>query len=396
MLLMLIVLKLGLLSSDGGSFFSLSSTFQSQEDLSSAAVSLPDHAFVLVDRDEYLLDVSDILKTTVEGGLSEYLFSCGILPTEMCTVTTDGYINVSGIGSIDVAGATINEAQARLDALVRQYYSSSLQVSLTLHKPRVTSVAIRGMVRNPGSYILSATSRVSDLVLESGGLVFYGSHLGRAVSQQGDSLPVDLSFSAETNRFRDDPFLGNLSVVEMFPCSNPVFVNYRGSIITVDIAPDGTSLSDLLHEFIILRGDVNLEQSYISSRDDRTVPLWDQNRGFTEYTVAPLDTLNLAYQDESVFVSGAVYSPGMIPFNPTSTVSWYIQAAGGYLNEANRGNVIVSTPSGNVENLDIDTFVVQPNSTIEVKYKWIAANSEYIALTMTAISLIMSVLYLTQ
>jgi protein involved in polysaccharide export with SLBB domain len=396
MLLMLIVLKLGLLSSADGSVFSLSSTFQSQGNLSSAAVSLPDHAFVLVDRDEYILDVSDVLRTTVEGGLSEYLFSCGILPSEMCTVTIDGFINVSGIGSVDVAGATITEAQARLDALVRQYYSSSLHVSLTLHQPRVTSVAIRGMVRNPGSYILSATARVSDLVLKSGGLVFYGSHLGRAVSQLGDSLPVDLSFSAETSRFRDDPFIGSLSVVEMFPCINPVFVNYRGSIVTVDIDPDGISLPDLLHDFAILRGDVNLEQSYISSRDDGTVPFWDQSSGFTEYTVSPFDTLNLAYQDESVFVSGAVYSPGMIPFNPTSTVSWYIQAAGGYLNEANRGNVVVSTPSGVIEDTDIDTFVVQPNSTIEVKYKWIAANSEYIALSMSAISLIMSVLYLTK
>jgi len=182
----------------------------------------------------------------------------------------------------------------------------------------------------------------------------------------------------------------------MFPCSNPVFVNYRGSIVTVDISPNGIGLPDLLGEFTILKGDVNLEQSYISSRNGQSVPLWDQSLGFSEYTVVPFDTLNLAYQDETVFVSGAVYSPGMIPFNPTSTASWYIQAAGGYLNEANRNNVIVSTPSGILEDIDIETFVVQPNSTIEVKYNWIAANSEYIALSMTAISLIMSVFYLTQ
>jgi len=396
MLLLLIVLRLGILASAAEGLFSLSSTFQSQGDLASTVASLPDHAFVLVDRDEYVLDVSDILKTTVEGGLSEYLFSCGILPTEMCTVTIDGYINVSGIGSIDVAGSTISEAQARLDALVRQYYSSSLHVSLTLHRPRVTSVVIRGMVREPGSYVLPATSRVSDLVLESGGLVFYGSHLGRATSQQGDSFDIDLSFCPETSSFRNDPFLGSLRVVEMFPCSNPVFVNYRGSIVTVDISPDGIGLPGLLGEFTILKGDVNLEQSYISSRNGQSVPLWDQSMGFSEYTVLPFDTLNLAYQDETVFVSGAVYSPGMIPFNPTSTASWYIQAAGGYLNEANRNNVIVSTPSGILEDIDIETFVVQPNSTIEVKYNWIAANSEYIALSMTAISLIMSVFYLTQ
>ena len=136
---------------------------------------------VPVDRDAYRLAPGDMLLVTIEGGVSEYLLSVGVLPMDQCQVTLDGRLNVSGIGSLHVEGRSINEAQAALDAQVRSCFPS-LRAGLSLSFPRMVNMEVRGMVDNPGRYSMYATQRVSDAIREAGGVRLYGSQFGRAFS----------------------------------------------------------------------------------------------------------------------------------------------------------------------------------------------------------------------
>ncbi|NBD33665.1 MAG: sugar ABC transporter substrate-binding protein [Cyanobacteria bacterium] len=71
-------------------------------------------------------------------------------------VSVDGILNLPIVGSIDVQGLTIPEA----NNLITQRYTPILQrpiVSLTLLQPRPIRVAIAGEVNRPGSYTLTAS-----------------------------------------------------------------------------------------------------------------------------------------------------------------------------------------------------------------------------------------------
>lgn len=396
-MLLFFVLQMQFQTGFSGNSLFTSSSFQSQAALASTSSNqITETAFASIDRDEYCLGVGDLLLVTIEGGLTEHLYLSGLSPMEQCGVTLDGFINVSGIGSIEVAGQSINEAQTSLTSLVRSYYPY-LHACLTLQHPRQVQINLRGMVVSPGMYTFFATSRVSDLFYAGGGSPFFGSHLGIAVTADGDSLAIDLSFDAFTNMLRLDPLLGNLRVVEFFAVTNPLFVNKRNSISVIDINPEGETLSDVLYKHNLISGNINLLSSTVNSRDHRTTPiLTSDGFGFSVITLMPYDTLNFSHQEISIFVSGAVNQPGMVPYNPLSGVDWYIQAAGGFRNDASRSNIVIQSASGFVEDANLDTYIIQPNSTIEVKYSWISSNSQYISLFVTFVALSLSVINLLQ
>ncbi|MFP3386155.1 polysaccharide biosynthesis/export family protein, partial [Tritonibacter sp. SIMBA_163] len=71
-------------------------------------------------------------------------------------IAVDGRISLPIVGSVDVQGLTIPQA----NELITQRYTPILQrpiVSLTLAQPRPVRVAIAGEVNRPGSYNLSSS-----------------------------------------------------------------------------------------------------------------------------------------------------------------------------------------------------------------------------------------------
>jgi protein involved in polysaccharide export with SLBB domain len=350
---------------------------------------------VPVDRDAYRLAPGDMLLVTIEGGVSEYLLSVGVLPMDQCQVTLDGRLNVSGIGSLHVEGRSINEAQAALDAQVRSCFPS-LRAGLSLSFPRMINVEVRGMVDSPGRYSMYATQRVSDAIREAGGVRLYGGQFGRAFRDSGEPVSVDLSLDPSTGVLRSDPMLDGLVMAEVFPCGHPVFILSSEGLSTHDIGPGGMSVSDLMAEAVLVDGDVDLPASYVSVVGGGTVPVWRWDGGYTEYSLSPGDTLNLVPEESTVFVGGAVQTPGLVLFRPGAGVDWYIQAAGGFSTEANTREIRVTHSGGVLEVDSRDSLPIPGNSSIEVGYSWMARNRDYVTLFATLAGLAFSVIQLTQ
>ncbi len=350
---------------------------------------------VPVDRDEYRLAPGDMLVVTIEGGVSEYLLSVGVLPMDRCQVTLDGRLNVSGIGSIHVEGMSISEAQHTFDNLVRSGFPS-LRAELSLAYPRMVGVEVRGMVEKPGRYSMYATERVSDVILKAGGIRLYGSQYGRGVTGSGDAVPVDLSMEPFTGSLRSDPMLGGLVTVEMLPCDFPVFIQSAEGFYTHDIGSGGMSVPDLLSEAAPISGGVDLPASFVSVMGGGTVPVWRWDGGYTGYILSPGDTLNLVPGRNTVFVGGAVKNPGPVLFCPGAGVDWYIQSAGGFSADADINDISIIHSRGVLEVDSRDSLPVPGNSSIEVHYNWISKNREYVALLVTTIGLVFTMIQISK
>lgn len=84
------------------------------------------------------------------------------------TVSPDGDVVIEGIGPINIAGLTVEKANARLRSRLSSRYSGS-QVKLTVGQTRTILVNVAGDVVAPGSYTLSAFSTVYNALYMAGG-----------------------------------------------------------------------------------------------------------------------------------------------------------------------------------------------------------------------------------
>jgi len=345
------------------------------------------------DRDLYLLGPGDILTAVVEGGTSEALLAAGVSPWAYYAVSGDGWLSVSGIGAACVEGMTLNEAQDAFQQKVSRYYPA-LRVALSLAQPRLVRMEIRGMVGEPGTYLMSALSRVSDLVTTAGGITTFGSRFGTLLTEEGDRLAVDLHVDPSTGLFQSDPYLDRGSAVVFGECVSPVFVTGY-DLSQVWDCRDGETVRSLMDGMGGV-GDMDLSASRLVS-DGASLPVWSVEEGLLRTPVHPGDTLMLVAARMPVFVGGAVNVPGPLEYIPESTVLDYVLLAGGAVVDANldgtrllRGGDVVGTGG------DILDRRPRAGDAIEVPYTWISRNSDMLSLLISLSSVALTVWAVTK
>lgn len=336
------------------------------------------------DRDIYLLGPGDIISTVVEGGSSESLIAAGVTPWAFYTVSGDGYLSVSGIGAACIGDLTMNQAQEVFQQKVSRYYPS-LRVTLSLAQPRTVRMDVRGMVEEPGTYLMSALSRVSDLVSMAGGIASYGSRFGTMITAGRDTIPVDLHIDPFTGGFVADPYLDRGTAVIFGECMSPVFV------VGYDLAEswdcrNGETVRSLLEGMGGVRGNIDLSASRLVSAGLRS-PIWDETAGILELPLAPGDSLLMVSSGMPVYVGGAVNVPGPLEYIPENTVLDYIILAGGADVNASLGRTVLYREGERLGSGD-DILGTRPNAgdAIEVPYTWISRNSDFLSLLISVSS----------
>ncbi|MDR0931665.1 MAG: polysaccharide export protein [Victivallales bacterium] len=121
-------------------------------------------------------------------------------------VTPDGYIGMTFVGQIHVAGCTLPEAVKRVEQALEAYIRSPV-VGIAPSVIRSQKVTIAGAVGRPGMYEISSDMRLSDLFAMAGGSstrLFDGQVLDAADFQNSvfvrnnDILDVDFSAAIES------------------------------------------------------------------------------------------------------------------------------------------------------------------------------------------------------
>lgn len=113
-----------------------------------------------VDADAYIVGPGDRLNIVF------WLPTFAEYPTQ---VNGDGDVVIPYVGVIHVADLTLRAAKEKIEGEVARAMRVG-RVTVSLVEPRRFRVHVTGMVTTPGTYVLSATSRVADAITLAGGL----------------------------------------------------------------------------------------------------------------------------------------------------------------------------------------------------------------------------------
>lgn len=227
-------------------------------------------------------------------------------------------------------------------------------------------VQIAGSVRKPGKYLREENLTLSDLLVMAGGLTEEASYEGIEISRVDTanikiytsthkiSLARDYWNNAGSQSYilKDldyvfvprDPKFGEVRIIGIFG-----EVNYPG-YYTVQYA--GEKISNIVKRAGGLRETAYPEGSlYYRSGGIGKIPL-DMKRAIEEpdspdnLVVDGGDSIIIRWRADIVYVKGEVYVPNPVIYKKGASINYYIQQAGGFTDEANRGAAVAFLPTG--------------------------------------------------
>jgi protein involved in polysaccharide export with SLBB domain len=135
-------------------------------------------------------------------GVSLYMVSAETETVAGLTVDERGVLHVPLAGDVQVGGLPFVEAEARVEAALRDY-DSAVRVTILLAEPRGQQATVMGAVGTPGRHPVTPGMRVGDLLALAGGATTGETRADLARTQllrEGESLPIDLRLA-----LRGDP-----------------------------------------------------------------------------------------------------------------------------------------------------------------------------------------------
>jgi len=257
-------------------------------------------------------------------------------------------------------------------------------------------VHVLGEVMKPGTYRVSASDRVSEVIRRAGGLADNGSERLIEIRRKGGrSRKVDLLDFSLHGKLNQNPYLTDNDVI---------FVPLRKSVIQVVGAvrrPDFYELKNEknLKDVVKLSGGFNaatakdepirvirfaegektisevaiadraMQEFEINNGDVVVIPNMVTKDTKFDYNVAsiPGDQVFYPSYEDRVFVLGGVAFPGAYPFSPYYTLSQYITLAGG-LSDRGTDKYKVTSIDGKTRRAKLNQRV-NPGDTILVKQK---------------------------
>lgn len=108
-----------------------------------------------VDPAKYYVGPYDVLLLTIWQPINQMA---------VLTVTPECKLVVPRVGEFNAKGKSLESVRAEVMARLQTRISATVEASLSLYKPRSVLVQVLGQVSQPGSYVVSATSRASMVI----------------------------------------------------------------------------------------------------------------------------------------------------------------------------------------------------------------------------------------
>ena len=263
----------------------------------------------------------------------------------------DGRLFFPNLGELNFSGQTLKQAKGMLMGLIRKKYSESITVSVLLIMPRTISVYVVGQAANPGLHSVYATSRLTQVLKEAGGVLPGGSERQVLVKRALEVIKVDLYEINTLGKLDKDIEIRSGDVIEIPMAMSKVTivggVNRPGNYEIID----GEQLSDLLlhagniinnaslTEVIFLKREIG-EDKYenIKLNLHNLLVKGDQSQNMVLKTG---DIINVPVIEEYVYVQGDVSKTGRQNYDPGKKMSDYLNLAGGPLAKADLSGVTV-------------------------------------------------------
>lgn len=138
---------------------------------------------------EYVLGEGDLLKITV--------YENNDLTTE-ARISGDGKISFPLVGSLNLTGITVSQAEKKLTALLADGFLVDPHVTIFVSEYRSKKVTILGEVKKPGLYELSADVTILEIISKAEGLTEQAGdevmikHRSAVKGVEGDNVSINL------------------------------------------------------------------------------------------------------------------------------------------------------------------------------------------------------------
>lgn len=264
-------------------------------------------------------------------------------------------------------------------------------------------VHVLGEVKNPGTYRITASDRLSEVLLRAGGVDEQGSQRNIEVRRTGEKTKkVDLLAFQIFGDLSDNPYLLDNDVVYVPLKSDTIQVvgavkrprdyELKSEKILADAIKlaGGFSVGAATNSPVrvvrfvggekkvieVAANDNDMSHFELQNGDTIFVPHVITEKNKFDYDIPKLPGDNIFYPsfEDRVFILGGVEAPGAYPFNPYYNMSQYLSLAGG-TTKMSTGRIRLITPDGKnrpVRKKDKDTIVINPGDTILVGERRIA------------------------
>ena len=291
-----------------------------------------------VDPAEYVIGPGDVLQLNLSGSVTRQWD---------LAVTPEGTLYVPSVGSLAVAGTSLLDARQKVLQRVSTEYRG-VSIDLRLVRPRTMLVHLTGQTRLQGALGIPATSRVSEVLVDT----VFGVRASRRnieirrQTPRGESrIPVDLLRFRLTGRRRSDPLLRDGDILHIPVTGSPIGIegavgrpgHYEiaaGDSLSTLLEIGGGPLPEAADEALLVRfhDPTKLDTTsfrlsdLVQGRFD--VALRDGDRAFFYFRPRYHELSNAT-------ILGEVARPGAIPLEEGRTrLSDLIAAAGGFLPDA--------------------------------------------------------------
>ncbi|MGK9117693.1 SLBB domain-containing protein [Olivibacter jilunii] len=292
---------------------------------------------------DYVIGPDDELRIEVYGN-SEVSHRLNVSP--------DGTINIPYVGIVEVAGASIEQATARIKATMANIYTAirngTTKVNVRLGNIRSIKVIITGEVVKPGTYTLPSVATVFNALYSSGGPTSKGSLRSIKVIRAGKTIAdLDVYDFLQNGIMEGNVSLRDQDIIQVSPYLSRVEMMGEVKRPMLFETKPGETFEDLLR----YAGGFT-EEAYTSrisvirntGKERRLEDILESQ--YTQFEPKTGDRFTierlLDRYANRVTINGAVFRPGEYELSAGLTLSMLIKKADGIKEDAftNRGYII--------------------------------------------------------
>jgi protein involved in polysaccharide export with SLBB domain len=186
---------------------------------------------------DYRLGPGDVVDVQIVGRLD--------VNRQQVVIDPEGNVTLPPLGTITVGGRTLLEANRLITARARAVFRFA-DVSITVQTPRAFEAIVSGEIERPGTLQVTATHRLHEVILATGGVTPRGSVRHVQLTQNGVTREVDLLLFELRGDISQNPFVQEGMRIHV-PARRPA-VTLHGAVRRPGEyeLPNGGSLRDLL------------------------------------------------------------------------------------------------------------------------------------------------------
>ena len=255
---------------------------------------------------KYVLGAGDAVIIDIYGASQKTINS---------TVSPDGDITIEGFGPVNVAGLTVEQANARLKNQLGARYSSS-KIRLTVGQTKTIMINVMGEVSAPGTYTLSAFATVFHALYMAGGINDLGTLRNIKVYRQNKLVSVvDIYDYILNGKLTGNIRLTDNDVIVVGPYDCLVTVTGKVKRPMIYEMKKNESVNTLLKYAGGFTGDAYRKSVRLLRKTGRELSVYNVGEfDYSTFHVADGDSIGvdsiLNRYENKIEIKGAVFRPG--------------------------------------------------------------------------------------